>query len=170
MLFRSEIDLSAGYAAGVCGAVLTILVTKHELSWYVAFLASLAVGLVMGGGIGYLVAKLRIPSFVVTLATFLAFQGLLLLLVGEGGTIRIEDPVILAVENKNLSVAASWIFTFVVAGAYVLSGLMKYVRRRKAGLTDNLFKFWLLKAMGFVLIILAATAADRKSTRLNSSH
>jgi D-xylose transport system permease protein len=159
VLLLGEIDLSAGYAAGVCGAVLTILVTKHEVSWYVAFLASLLVALVMGGGIGYLVAKLRIPSFVVTLATFLAFQGLLLLLVGEGGTIRIEDPVVLAIENKNLSVAASWIFTFVVAGIYVLSGILKFIRRRKAGLTDGLFKFWLLKAFGFVVILLAATAA-----------
>ena len=159
VLLLGEIDLSAGYAAGVCGAVLVILVTKHDLPWYLGFLASLLVGLILGGGIGYLVAKLRIPSFVVTLATFLAFQGLLLLLVGEGGTIRIEDPVVLAIENKNLSVAASWIFTFVVAGGYLLSGFWKFTQRRRAGLVDNLFKFWLLKALGFIAISLAATAA-----------
>ncbi|MFM7451688.1 MAG: ABC transporter permease subunit, partial [Actinomycetota bacterium] len=102
------------------------------------------------------VAQLKIPSFVVTLATFLAFQGLLLLLVGEGGTIRIEDPVILAVENKNLSVSYSWIFFLLTAGAYLISGLLKFRKRKKAGLVDNLFKLWVIKT--FVLIAIGTLA------------
>lgn len=145
VLLLGEIDLSAGYAAGVCGAILVIMITEMDYAWYIALPASILAGVVLGAFIGYLVAQLRIPSFVVTLATFLAFQGLLLLLVSEGGTIRIEDPTILAVQNKNLSVSASWIFFFLTAGAYVLSGLWKFARRRKAGLVDNLFKFWLIK-------------------------
>ena len=159
VLLLGEIDLSAGYAAGVCGAVLVILITESDYSWLIALPISILVGIALGGMIGYLVAQLRIPSFVVTLATFLAFQGLLLLLVGEGGTIRIEDPVILAVENKNLSVSASWLFFFLVAGAYLISGLWKFYRRKQAGLTDNLFKFWLIKALALVVIGAAATSA-----------
>ena len=159
VLLLGEIDLSAGYAAGVCGAVLVILITESDYSWLIALPISILVGIALGGMIGYLVAQLRIPSFVVTLATFLAFQGLLLLLVGEGGTIRIEDPVILAVENKNLSVSASWLFFFLVAGAYLISGLWKFYRRKQAGLTDNLFKFWLIKALALVVIGAAATGA-----------
>jgi D-xylose transport system permease protein len=159
VLLLGEIDLSAGYAAGVCGAILVIMVTEMDFAWYIAFPVSILGGIILGAGIGYLVAQLKIPSFVVTLATFLAFQGLLLLLVGEGGTIRIEDPVILAVENKNLSVSASWIFFFVTSGAYVLSGLWKFTKRRRAGLVDNLFKFWLVKTIGLVIIGAAATAA-----------
>ena len=159
VLLLGEIDLSAGYAAGVCGGILVIMITKMDYSWYVAFPASIILGTILGGGIGYLVAQLKIPSFVVTLATFLAFQGLLLLLVGEGGTIRIEDPVILAVENKNLSVSASWGFFFVTSAAYVLSGLWKFMKRRRAGLVDNLFKFWLIKTIGLIIIGAAATSA-----------
>ncbi|NDA41387.1 MAG: ABC transporter permease [Actinobacteria bacterium] len=159
VLLLGEIDLSAGYASGVCGAILVILVTKHEQPWFVAFPISIAIGVLLGGMIGYLVAKLRIPSFVVTLATFLAFQGLLLLLVGEGGTIRIEDPVILAVENKNLPVPASWAFFGVVTVGYILSGVWKFVRRRKAGLNDDLFKFWAVKTIFLIVISAAATAA-----------
>ena len=159
VLLLGEIDLSAGYAAGVCGAILVIMVTKMDYSWYIAFPASIILGTILGGGIGYLVAQLKIPSFVVTLATFLAFQGLLLLLVGEGGTIRIEDPVILAVENKNLSVSASWAFFFVTSAAYVFSGLWKFMKRRRAGLVDNLFKFWLIKTIGLIIIGAAATSA-----------
>ena len=159
VLLLGEIDLSAGYASGVCGAILVILVTKHDQPWFIAIPLSIIVGIALGGMIGYLVAQLRIPSFVVTLATFLAFQGLLLLLVGEGGTIRIEDPVILAIENKNLSVSASWAFFFVVTIGYILSGLWKFNRRRRAGLTDSLFKFWLIKTILLVAISAAATSA-----------
>ncbi|MFM8405047.1 MAG: sugar ABC transporter permease, partial [Actinomycetota bacterium] len=159
VLLLGEIDLSAGYAAGVCGAILVIMVTEMDYAWYIAFPVSIIIGTLLGGAIGYLVAQLKIPSFVVTLATFLAFQGLLLLLVGEGGTIRIEDPVILAVENKNLSVSASWIFFFATSGAYIASGLWKFAKRRRAGLVDSLFKFWLVKTVGLVLLGAAATSA-----------
>ena len=156
VLLLGEIDLSAGYAAGVCGALLVIMITEMDYPWYLAFPISVLAGVLLGAVIGYLVAQLKIPSFVVTLATFLAFQGLLLLLVGEGGTIRIEDPVILAVENKNLSVSYSWIFFLLTAGAYLLSGLLKFRKRKKAGLVDNLFKLWVIKT--FVLIAIGTMA------------
>ena len=156
VLLLGEIDLSAGYAAGVCGALLVIMITEMDYPWYLAFPISVLAGVLLGAVIGYLVAQLKIPSFVVTLATFLAFQGLLLLLVGEGGTIRIEDPVILAVENKNLSVSYSWIFFLLTAGAYLLSGLLKFRKRKKAGLVDNLFKLWVIKT--FVLIAVGTIA------------
>lgn len=156
VLLLGEIDLSAGYAAGVCGALLVIMITEMDYPWYLAFPISVLAGVLLGAVIGYLVAQLKIPSFVVTLATFLAFQGLLLVLVGEGGTIRIEDPVILAVENKNLSVSYSWIFFLLTAGAYLLSGLLKFRKRRKAGLVDNLFKLWVIKT--FILIAIGTIA------------
>jgi len=156
VLLLGEIDLSAGYAAGVCGALLVIMITEMDYPWYLAFPISVLAGVLLGAIIGYLVAQLKIPSFVVTLATFLAFQGLLLLLVGEGGTIRIEDPVILAVENKNLSVSYSWIFFLLTAGAYLISGLLKFRKRKKAGLVDNLFKLWVIKT--FVLIAIGTLA------------
>jgi len=159
VLLLGEIDLSAGYAAGVSGAILVVMITEMEYAWWIAFPVSVLVGIILGGFIGYLVAQLHIPSFVVTLATFLAFQGLLLLLIGEGGTIRIDDPVILSVENKNLSVSNSWIFFFLVAGSYLASGIWKFYRRRQAGLSDNLFKFWLIKAIGMVVVGAAATSA-----------
>ena len=159
VLLLGEIDLSAGYAAGVCGALLVIMITEMDYPWYLAFPMSVLSGVLLGAVIGYLVAQLKIPSFVVTLATFLAFQGLLLLLVGEGGTIRIEDPVILAVENKNLSVSYSWIFFFLTAGAYLLSGLLKFRKRKKVGLVDNLFKLWAIKTFALIAIGTLATWA-----------
>jgi len=152
VLLLGEIDLSAGYTAGVTGAVLVILITNQGQPWYVAFTASIAVGAVLGFLLGSLVARLGIPSFVVTLAAFLAFQGILLLLAGEGGTIRVEDPTILAVENSNMSPTVSWIFFLIVAVAYVLSGLTAMNSRRKAGLRTELKKLWIIKTAGLLLI------------------
>ena len=152
VLLLGEIDLSAGYAAGVSGAVLVILITNHQVPWYIAFPISIAVGGLLGFILGSLVARIGIPSFVVTLAAFLAFQGLLLLLAGEGGTIRIEDKTILAVENSNLSPLLSWVFFIVVAVAYVAAGLNRLNTRRRAGLKTELVKLWVIKTACLLII------------------
>lgn len=152
VLLLGEIDLSAGYTAGVTGAVLVILITNEGQPWYVALVASIAVGVLLGFFLGTLVARLGIPSFVVTLAAFLAFQGILLLLAGEGGTIRVEDETVLAVQNSNMSPVVSWVFFIVVAVAYVLSGLSAMNSRRKAGLKTELKKLWIIKTAGLLLI------------------
>lgn len=172
VLLLGEIDLSAGYASGVTGAVLVILISNHNVPWYLAFLISLAVGLVLGAILGTLVARLGIPSFVVTLAAFLAFQGILLLLAGEGGTISISDKYILAVENNNLSVSQSWIFYIATMGLYVLSGLNRINTRRKVGLKTELIKLWALKTIGLGVITffgLLALLKERGNPPLTST-
>ena len=150
VLLLGEIDLSAGYTAGVTGAVLVILITNHNVPWYLALIAAICVGVILGFGLGTLVARLGIPSFVVTLAAFLAFQGILLLLAGEGGTIRVEDKTILAVENSNLTPTLSWVFFITVSTIYVLIGLNRINARRKAGLKTELIKLWVLKTVGLL--------------------
>jgi D-xylose transport system permease protein len=152
VLLLGEIDLSAGYTAGVSGAVLVILITNQGQPWYVALIASIAVGVLLGFFLGTLVARLGIPSFVVTLAAFLAFQGILLLLAGEGGTIRVEDETILAVQNSNISPIGSWVFFIVIAVAYVLVGLSSMNSRRNAGLKTELKKLWIIKTAGLLTI------------------
>ena len=152
VLLLGEIDLSAGYAAGVSGAVLVILITNHQVAWYIAFPISIVAGGLLGFILGSLIARIGIPSFVVTLAAFLAFQGLLLLLAGEGGTIRIEDKTILAVENSNLSPLLSWVFFVVVAVAYVATGLNRLNTRRRAGLKTELVKLWVIKTASLLII------------------
>ena len=151
VLLLGEIDLSAGYASGVCGAVLVLLVTNHGWSWYSALGASIAVGAILGTLIGTLVSRLGIPSFVVTLAAFLAFQGVLLLLAGEGGTIPIADKTILAVENSNLSPMQGWILWAVTSALYVVSGLNRINSRRKAGLVVELTQLWVMKTAALLL-------------------
>jgi len=152
VLLLGEIDLSAGYASGVCGAVLVLLVTNEGWSWYTALGMSILVGAGLGMFIGILVSRLGIPSFVVTLAAFLAFQGILLLLAGEGGTIPIADKTILAVENSNLTPTQGWILWAVASALYVLSGLNRINSRRKAGLVVELTQLWAMKTTALLLI------------------
>jgi D-xylose transport system permease protein len=167
VLLLGEIDLSAGYASGVCGAVLVILITNHGVAWWIALLVSIIAGAILGLAIGTLVSRLGVPSFVVTLAAFLMFQGLLLLLAGEGGTIRIEDPTILAFQNNNLTPTLSWIF-FIAAGAlYVLVGLARINARRKAGLKSELKKLWALKT-GALLAVGAIAVYELNLERSNN--
>ncbi|CAN1490854.1 XylH ABC-type xylose transport system, permease component [Candidatus Nanopelagicaceae bacterium] len=156
VLLLGEIDLAAGYASGVCGAVLVLLVTNHGWSWYTALAASIAVGAGLGLLIGTLVSRVGIPSFVVTLAAFLAFQGILLLLAGEGGTIPIADKTILAVENSNLTPTQGWILWGVTSALYVVGGLNRINSRRKAGLVVELTQLWAMKTTALLIITGAA--------------
>ena len=61
VLLLGEIDLSAGYASGVCGAVLVLAVTNHGLPWYFALLISIVIGGLLGFLMGTLVSRIGIP-------------------------------------------------------------------------------------------------------------
>ncbi|MEP7180443.1 MAG: hypothetical protein ABI775_15250, partial [Pseudonocardiales bacterium] len=78
VLLLGEIDLSAGFAAGVCAMVMVRLMVGYHAPTVVSIGAALLSGIVIGFLIGFLRAKVGIPSFVVTLAFFLAFQGIAL--------------------------------------------------------------------------------------------
>jgi D-xylose transport system permease protein len=157
VLLLGEIDLSAGFASGVCGATLVLLLNNHHVPWYLALLASIIVGIGLGWLMGTLVARLRIPSFVVTLSAFLAFQGVLLLMAGDGGTILLQDRFIIAVENNNLNPLTSWLFTLVSLTIYVGLGLNRILHRRRNNLKSELFKLWLLKNVILVVLGIGVT-------------
>lgn len=137
VLLIGEIDLSAGFTSGVCAAVLAITLTGFGMPWYVAVLAAIAVGALIGLLLGVLVAKIGIPSFVVTLAAFLAFQGVVLLLLKEGTNISLRDKVIVAVNNEYLPPAAGWgLYGLAVAGFAAVT-VTRYRRRRARGLVAD---------------------------------
>ncbi|TPQ16490.1 sugar ABC transporter permease [Streptomyces sporangiiformans] len=134
VLLLGEIDLSAGYASGVCAAVLAILLTDNGWPWYGAAAAAILTGTVIGLVLGLLVAKVGIPSFVVTLAAFLGFQGIVLMLLKEGTNISIRDQTILAVANSNLSPALGWVLLAVSVAAYGAIQFRQDRNRRRRGL------------------------------------
>jgi D-xylose transport system permease protein len=157
VLLLGEIDLSAGFAAGTCGAVLGVTLTLHGWPVWASLLATLVTGVLIGLFIGVIVARLGIPSFVVTLAMFLALQGLMLIIIGEGGTIGISDPFILAIMNSNMSPLLGWLLFLVVMGSYVGSTFLAITRRKRAGLVTQSMTVWAAKAIALGVLLGGAT-------------
>ena len=157
VLLLGEIDLSAGFAAGTAAAVLAVALNNWGFVWPLALLAALLTGAVIGFVIGNLVARLGIPSFVVTLAMFLALQGAMLLIIGEGGTIPIRSEAILVVMNGNMPVWAGWLLAVIVVGGFALSTLLAIGRRRKAGLPAEAMSVWAAKVIALGVLIFVAT-------------
>jgi D-xylose transport system permease protein len=158
VLLLGEIDLSAGYTAGTSACTLAILLTDHGVHWLPSVIGCLLTGAVIGTLIGLLVARLGIPSFVVTLAFFLSLQGTMLLLIGEGGTIPIRDETILAVMNENLPVWLGWVLCLGGIAAYALVTFNTTRKRRRAGLQGSPMSLWLLKTVTLGAVLIAGTA------------
>ncbi|MGI5272955.1 sugar ABC transporter permease [Nonomuraea sp. CA-218870] len=137
VLLIGEIDLSAGFASGVCAAVLAVTLTNMGLPWYVCVLAAILTGVVIGTALGGLVAKVGIPSFVVTLAAFLAFQGLVLVLVDEGTNISIRDDVIVAIATRNLPPWLGWALFAACVAIYAGIQLLRSRKRAARGLVAD---------------------------------
>jgi D-xylose transport system permease protein len=126
VLLLGEIDLSAGVAGGVSAAFLGVLMTEHGQPWWLSTLAGIAAGAVIGVAIGVLAAKLGIPSFVVTLAFFLALQGVNLKVIGQGGSIGIDDDVIRGLTIKNVPVTAGWIIAVLLVLAFAAISINRH--------------------------------------------
>ena len=157
VLLLGEIDLSAGYAAGAAAAVMGIVSTNWGWPWYLAILACLVTGAVIGTFIGILVARLGIPSFVVTLAMFLALQGVLLQLIGEGGTIPIRDSTLLAINNNDMPVWLGWLLYVIVVVGYAVVVLRRGAARRKMGLLYEALQVTIFKIVTMAVLLGAAT-------------
>ncbi|MGA8245767.1 MAG: ABC transporter permease [Nocardioides sp.] len=167
VLLIGEIDLSAGYTGGVCAGVLGILMTNHAWPWVPALTVCILTGTVIGLSIGLLVAKLGVPSFVVTLAYFLALQGILLLQTGAGGTIAYRNEAILAIMNKNLPLWLGWTLAVLTVVANAVLGFSRRRSRARAGLPTPTILVWALKSLALAAVILAATAYLSKERSRN---
>lgn len=158
VLLLGEIDLSAGFTAGTGGAVMAILLTRQELPWWLAVAGGLLTGAVIGACIGSLVARLGIPSFVVTLAAFLGLQGVLLMLIGEGGSIPVRDEVLLALNNDTLPVWLGWVLVVSLIVGYGLTAAKAERARRASGLETSGMQVVLAKVLVIGLLLVLATA------------
>jgi D-xylose transport system permease protein len=163
VLLLGEIDLSVGYNMAV-GATITIWMVSvsHPFPTWVAILAGLAVSTAIAAIEGAIVAYLKIPSFVVTLAGLLTLSGVLLWLyeqtgsVGLGGVIQIHNGFINGVVANNINPTAAWII--LIAGV-ALSGIFLITRdqrRRSNGLVAPPLSVTLLKiaVMGIIGLLL----------------
>ncbi len=152
VLLLGEIDLSAGVTAGLSAAFLAVSLFEYGVSWQVAVLIAISLGALIGFLIGLLVAKVGIPSFVVTLAAFLAFQGLQLVVIGRGGLIGLKSDVLIAIMNSPMPVSFGWILLFIVATIYISSALYSRKQRSKVGQINKPFGVLIFKSAALIII------------------
>jgi D-xylose transport system permease protein len=167
VLLLGEIDLSAGYTSGVCGAVMAVLLTNHGWSWYTAIPAAMITGLVIGFALGFLVSKFGIPSFVVTLAAFLGFQGVLLVLLKGGINVSITNSFVVGLANRNMSVLWSWILAIAAIVGYAAIQLNRIRSRSARGLVTDPIGIVLLRVGGLAVLVFAATAVLSRQRAIN---
>ena len=158
VLLLGEIDLSAGVAGGASATIIALLMIDHGWEWWAASLAGLVAGTVIGLVIGALVALLGIPSFVVTLAFFLALQAVPLKLIGAGGSLRYNDEVLRGLSIKNVPVTAGWIAASAIVLGFAALSLWRYRSRSSKGLIHRPLALVVVQIVILGVIILGLTA------------
>ncbi len=136
VILLAEIDLSAGVTGGVAMAVMFLLL-REGIDWPIALIVSLVVGAAIGFLIGFFVAKVGVPSFVVTLGLFLGFQGLQLVMLGDGGLFKVDVAPINAIMNENLPTWLGWLVLIGGLALGILITLLDRARRTKNGLPNR---------------------------------
>ena len=134
VLLLSEIDLSVGSVSILCSAVLANAVVNHGVAWYWGIALMLGVGALIGAFQGFWFAAIGVPSFVVTLAGLLGWQGVQQWVLGTTGTINVTEPHIAAIATTTLPAAWAWILAVGGSALYAVTRIEEQVRRRRAGL------------------------------------
>ena len=134
VLLLGEIDLSVGAVSGLGAAVTAVLSVQHGWSPELAMVAGLLTGTAIGLINGFFNTFFGIPSFVVTLAGLIAWQGALLQVLGETGTVNLPPSIITDLTSTFYGAGVGWTLAVVVTAGTLGVGLLGRRRRQAAGL------------------------------------
>ncbi|MCB9078940.1 MAG: ABC transporter permease [Anaerolineaceae bacterium] len=157
VLLIGEIDLSIGYVSAVAAVTMTLLLREPGgWPWYAALgLALVAVALI-GMVQGLIITTFQLPSFVVTLAGLLAWNGVVLIMIGGAGTVIIQDSVIVGIANYFLPAIWGWILALVFVAGYTLTRVRQVIARRNQGLSTTPMLIVVLQIVGLAILSLLA--------------
>ncbi len=161
VLLIGEIDLSVAYVSAVGGVVLTLLIRTNDPGWpwWLAILAAVAVTTIIGFLYGLVVTKAGVPSFVVTLAGLLIFNGVVLILMTRAtttGTIRISEPTIVKIANAFLSEVQGYVLGVLVIAGFAVSRFLTARSRRAGGLESRPTSLIVLQVVVLAIVTLGA--------------
>ncbi|MBN8638092.1 MAG: ABC transporter permease [Anaerolineae bacterium] len=141
VLLLGEIDLSVGYVSAVGGVTVAILLSDANAGWTWPLAIPLALLITAGIGLlqGLIITLFRVPSFIVTLAGLLAWNGVVLRLVGRGGTVIIQDPFVVGIANSYLPPETlwGWVVVVIFVLGYAATQTVQYLTRRTRGLSTR---------------------------------
>ncbi|MER7007821.1 sugar ABC transporter permease [Dactylosporangium sp. NPDC000555] len=165
VILLGEIDLSAGSVSGLCAVVMTILSVRHGWNPVAAVGVALGCAALIGLLHGWMFTRLRMPSFVVTLAGLIGWQGLMLYLLGRGGTINLPFEGFLAgLSDTWLPPWAGWLLAGAIVGGWSAGSLVQRRLRRAADLPVGSGLGLALRLGGLAAVLAVAVAvlsADR---------
>ena len=138
VLLLGEIDLSVGSVSGLAGGVMAVLSVKSQMPAVPALLIGLLVGAGIGAFNGFVVTKFKVHSLVVTLAGLLGFQGALLYVLGNTGTVNLGDPIITGLAGTFFAPLIGWVVAVAVVAAYAVSLVFSRRSELSAGLESPL--------------------------------
>jgi D-xylose transport system permease protein len=165
VLLLGEIDLSAGSVSGLCAVVMTILNVRQGWNPLLAIVVAVAAGAVVGLLHGLLFTRIRMPSFVVTLAGLIGWQGLLLYLLGERGTINLPfDGFIAKLSDTWLPPWLAWTLAVALVAAYGGSLLLSRRLRLAADLPVSP-AYWAVVRVGGLAVVLAGAVLVLQADR-----
>jgi D-xylose transport system permease protein len=157
VLLLGEIDLSVGSVSGLCACVLAVLNIKQGWPAISAIIVAILVGSLIGLIQGSIFTRFGVPSFVVTLAGLIGWQGVQLAVLGDTGTINFPfDGSIAKLTNTFFPPWVGYLLVLLTVGAYVASALVGMRRRAAAGLLTAPITDLVLKAVGLGVLLLAA--------------
>ena len=161
------------YLKSISGPILVVIgviiaVTGLDKHVLLALLFAIAFGAAIGILIGWLVASVGIPSFVVTLALFLAFQGLLLFALNSQPIGVNSYNFWYGLSHDNMSPIWSWIFTIVVVGGYFLYTASKSLRNQKKGLAADKMELVILRAGVIAVVAVVVTYFANRNRNTNN--
>jgi D-xylose transport system permease protein len=163
-LLLGEIDLSIGFVSGVGGVMIALLLAPdgNELATAPAMILTLLAGLGIGVLHGVIITKVGVPSFVVTLAGLLAWNGVVLLMIGSRGTVILQNDFVIGLANDFMAPGLAWIFMVGCVALYAAVQLVRLRSRQKAGLANDPLVIVGLRVAGLavVLAIVVAVAND----------
>ena len=162
ILLLGEIDLSIGFIGGVAGVVTAIMVFgDNPFPWWVAVPAGLLVGAAIGMLNGVIITGIGLPAFIVTLAGLLAWNGVMLIILGNGGTVPINNEVVGDLANGLLDPTVSWVVGALLVLVIVGDMIITARRRKHSGEPRSVL---LLKIAGIVvagIIVVALCNVNR---------
>lgn len=165
VLLLGEIDLSIGYVSAVAAVMVALLLRGptgisgigtlmerwgfvEPWSWGAAMVTALLVVALIGVLQGLIITRFQLPSFVVTLAGLLVWNGVVLILIGAGGTVIIQDQVIVNIANYflpkelvwnevTLPINLSWLVGIAIIVIFAVGRATRWGSRRKRGVSTT---------------------------------
>lgn len=158
VLLLGEVDLSVASVSGLTAAVFAVLNVSEGLPEWLAILAALLVGAAIGAVQGFFSARIGVPAFVVTLAGLLAWNGLMLYVLGASGTINLpEEGLIHALTNYYFHDAAvAYGLAALSVAAFFLASYRDTRRRRAAGVRSRPLSVIAVRTGAVALVAFAA--------------